>query len=182
MSPSLNCKKLSILYTNSKGFYTAGSVLCWKQKLETGVDCKMDSNCCAQGSHNTRIPKATLQRAARLSPQAVTGPAHEKVSSGDGYGSHTHCNKDFQSSCLTAYCYSLRDDWKRRVTDKRTKNCAAPITETWEWVCIASLRGANQGCSPPLPFQQNKWTSRTACDICITGDRSSELSERMKSK
>lgn len=77
--------KSTVFYTQT----AKGSALCWEQKLETGVDCKMDSNCCAQGSHNTKVPKATLQRAARLSPQAVTGPAREKVSSGDGYGSHT---------------------------------------------------------------------------------------------
>lgn len=145
----------------------------------------MDSNCCAQGSHNTRIPKATLQRAARLSPprQSLGQPTRKSVLVMAMVHTHTVIKTSrFRVSQHTVTHYSLRDDWKRRVTDKRTKNCTAPITETSEWFCIVSLRGANQGCSPPPPFQQNKWTSRTACDICMTGDRSSELSEQMKSK
>lgn len=46
----------------------------------------------------------------------------------------------------------------------------------------SSLQGASPGCFSSLPFQGNKWTSWTACDICMTAARAPEQSEQPKSK
>lgn len=54
--------------------------------------------------------------------QALTRPGREKISSGDDYGSHTHCNKHFQISCLAAYyyCYSLfAKRWQKAKYNKQ---------------------------------------------------------------
>lgn len=81
---------------------------------------------------------------------------------------------------ITVIHYSPRDDRKQSTINKRIENSAAPAPETFGWFCIASLQGASQGCfSPPLPFQQNKWTGWTACDICmIGGDHLNRLSSQ----
>lgn len=122
--------------------------------------------------------------AASSFPQALTGPAREKISSGDDYGSHTHWNKDFQISCLAAYyyCYSLfTKRWQKAKYNKQKNRKLRSSRPRNLWLVLHSVP---PGCKsrlffPPLPFQQNKWTGWTACDICmIGGDHLNRLSSQ----
>lgn len=53
---ALDCKKQSTLIHKQQRVYTAPSVLCCYQKLETGVDGTPDGNCYAQESWEAEIP------------------------------------------------------------------------------------------------------------------------------
>lgn len=76
--------------------------------------------------------------------------------------------------------YLLRDDRKQRIINKKNRKLHSSPPESLAWLCTAPSRVQVQAVFLLCLFQKNKWTSWTACDICMTGARASEQFEQPK--